>query len=255
MIFVTGDCHADFSKFSTAYFPEQKEMTKDDFVIICGDFGGVWNKNGETPTEKYWLDWLEEKSFTTLFVDGNHENFERLYKYPIKEWSGGKVHEIRPSVFHLMRGEIFTLQKKTFFAFGGAKSHDIDDGILDRADFKSNEEYMKTVKTYVKQNKLFRINHMSWWKEEEASEGEMNNGFENLRKVNNEVDFIITHCAPQSVVSLLTYNTQEKMLDYFETIKNNVNFHRWYFGHYHLDGELAVDDRFRLIYRDIEQVA
>ncbi len=30
MIFVTGDCHSEFRKLSTAAFPEQREMTKDD---------------------------------------------------------------------------------------------------------------------------------------------------------------------------------------------------------------------------------
>lgn len=74
---------------------------------------------------------MEDKSFTTVFVDGNHENFDRLYSYPVKEWNGGKVHEIRPSVLHLMRGEVFTIEDKKFFAFGGASSHDIKDGILD----------------------------------------------------------------------------------------------------------------------------
>ena len=49
-------------------------MTKEDYVIICGDFGGVWNKEVENKEEKHLLDWLEEKPFTTLFVDGNHEN-------------------------------------------------------------------------------------------------------------------------------------------------------------------------------------
>lgn len=41
MIFITGDTHGNFSRFSTKEFPEQKEMTKEDFVIICGDFGGI----------------------------------------------------------------------------------------------------------------------------------------------------------------------------------------------------------------------
>ena len=87
MIFVTGDCHANFHKFNIDSFYEQKEMTKDDYVIICGDFGGVWDYKGENTSEKYWLDWLEGKPYTTLFVDGNHENFKRLYSYPEKEWS------------------------------------------------------------------------------------------------------------------------------------------------------------------------
>ena len=43
MIWITGDCHAEFNRFSTKRFPAQKEMTKDDFVIICGDFAGIWD--------------------------------------------------------------------------------------------------------------------------------------------------------------------------------------------------------------------
>lgn len=43
MIFITGDCHGNFERFnpSTSIFPEQKEMEKEDYVIICGDFGGA----------------------------------------------------------------------------------------------------------------------------------------------------------------------------------------------------------------------
>ena len=42
MIYVTGDCHGNFRRFQSEYFPEQANMTKDDTVIITGDFGGVW---------------------------------------------------------------------------------------------------------------------------------------------------------------------------------------------------------------------
>ena len=67
MIYVTGDTHGEFKgRFNTANFPEQREMTKDDYVIICGDFGGVWDVGWESKNEKYWLDWLEERSFTLL---------------------------------------------------------------------------------------------------------------------------------------------------------------------------------------------
>ena len=76
MIYITGDTHADFKgRFSTQNFPQQKEMTKDDYLIICGDFGGVWDAGGESKTEKWWLDWFEERNYTLLFVDGNHENY------------------------------------------------------------------------------------------------------------------------------------------------------------------------------------
>ena len=130
MVYITGDTHANFSRFEEDKFPIQKEMTKNDYVIICGDFGGVWTFEEESSREKYWLDWLNERNFTTLFVDGNHENFTRLYNdYPVEEWHGGKVHKVRPTVYHLMRGEIFEIYGNTFFIFGGASSHDVQDGI------------------------------------------------------------------------------------------------------------------------------
>ena len=136
MIHATGDTHSNFIKFNTLIFPEQKEMTKKDYVIICGDYGGIWynETNKKIKEENYWLDWLEDKPFTTLFVDGNHENFDRLNALPKKEWNGGLVHEIRPSVLHLCRGEVFELDGTKIFAFGGAQSHDFSDGILDKDD-------------------------------------------------------------------------------------------------------------------------
>lgn len=127
MIYFTGDTHSDFARLSTDRFPEQKNMSKNDYVIICGDFGGLWKKSNETD---YWLKWLSDKPFTTLFVDGNHENFEMLNEYPTEEWNGGKIHKITDSLFHLMRGQIFNIDDKKIFTFGGAKSHDIRDGIL-----------------------------------------------------------------------------------------------------------------------------
>ena len=34
MIFITGDTHADVRRFNQDNFPEQSEMTKDDYVIL-----------------------------------------------------------------------------------------------------------------------------------------------------------------------------------------------------------------------------
>ena len=55
MIYITGDCHGNFERFEPYIFPEQAEMTKDDYVIICGDFGGVWelDTDGEQWREQF----------------------------------------------------------------------------------------------------------------------------------------------------------------------------------------------------------
>ena len=69
MIYITGDTHSNFDRFELENFSIQTEMTKNDYVIICGDFGGVWTFEEESSREKYWLDWLNTRNFTTLFVD------------------------------------------------------------------------------------------------------------------------------------------------------------------------------------------
>ena len=65
-IWITGDTHGDVTRLNNVHFPEQKDMTKDDVVIICGDFGLLWDYKGENEEEKFWLDWLNDKPFTTL---------------------------------------------------------------------------------------------------------------------------------------------------------------------------------------------
>lgn len=248
MIYITGDTHADVQRFSTMCFPEQKEMTKDDYVIICGDFGLVWAQT-ETKYEKYWLDWLENKPFTTLFVDGNHENFDRLNSYPVENWHGGKVHKIRPSVIHLMRGEVFDINDKTIFAFGGASSHDIRDGILDK------DDDLAKIKEWSKDRyKQFRVNHVSWWKEELPSDTEMENGRTNLAKHNYTVDFVITHSPSTSLVTLLGQGLYEQdvLTEYLENIRWKLNYKKWFFGHMH--DNKAVNTTDILLYEQIIRI-
>ncbi len=148
MVFITGDCHGEWYKFSNRVFREQSEMTREDFVIVCGDFG-IWHPDA---SEKWWLEWLSEKNFTILFADGNHENFDRLYsgEFETVDFHGGKAHKISDNIYHLMRGYVFEFDGKKFFVFGGASSHDIKDGILEPSDYKStkelNEDYKKRTK-------------------------------------------------------------------------------------------------------------
>ena len=243
MIYITGDTHSDFSRFTEENFPIQSEMTKDDYVIICGDFGGVWTSEEESSREKNALDWLDNKSFTTLFVDGNHENYTRLYNYPIEEWKGGKVHKIRDSVLHLMRGEIFDIDNKKIFAFGGARSHDIQDGIL-------NLDEEEKIYEYRKRGAYFRIRDFSWWDLELPTNQEMENGIENLEKINYKVDYIISHCCPTSIQALINSTYKRDILtDYLQQISEKCTFKRWYFGHYH--DYKQVNSQFTLLYENI----
>ncbi len=251
MIYITGDTHGSFKRFSMKNFPEQREMTKEDYVIICGDFGGIWDVGWEGKAEKYWLEWLEEKSFTLLFIDGNHENFDRLNAYPEKEWHGGKVHEIRPHVLHMVRGQVFEIDGKKIFTFGGASSHDITGGILETDDPEFRKKKRELDREYIP----YRINHLSWWEQELASDEEMEEGRNNLRANDYTVDFIITHCCSTGTQTSLdsTLYKADRVTDYLEFIKNYANYKKWFFGHYHENKN--INDKEILIYEQIIRIS
>lgn len=246
MIYVTGDCHGDIEKLDPKAFPMQNEMTKDDYVIICGDFGLIWNYENESEYEKRYLNWLNSRSFTTLFVDGNHENFTRLYDYPVEKWNGGLVHKIRDSVLHLMRGEVFSINDKKIFAFGGASSHDVQDGILDM----DEEEKIYRLR---KQGACFRIRDFSWWDLELPTDKEMQNGVNNLKNVNYKVDYVITHCCPSDIQALISrYYKTDKLTDYLLEINKKLDFQKWFFGHYHINEN--INEKFTCLYEDITPI-
>ncbi len=253
MIYITGDTHGSFGRlFSVKVFPAQRDMTKDDYVIICGDFGGIWDKDGESPGEKNWLDWFESRNFTLLFVDGNHENFDRIYSYPVKEWKGGRVHEIRPSVLHLMRGQVFDICGKKIFTFGGASSHDISGGILDRKDPDFKRKRSELNRGF----KPYRILHESWWPQELPSEEEMAEGLANLEKHDFKVDYIITHCCSTSTQTFMDPEAvilkPDRATDYLEYIKTHTDYEKWFFGHYHEDVE--IDEKETLLYNKMLRI-
>lgn len=67
------------------------------------------------------------------------------------------------------------------------------------------------------------------------SDTEMAEGRENLRKHDNSVDFIISHCAASSAVALLSQGMfkPDALTDCFEEIWQSVKYKKWFFGHYY----------------------
>ena len=249
MVFVTGDTHGDWiNRLNVNSFPEQKEMTKDDYVIICGDFG-IWDNSKR---EKYNLSWLDDKPFTTLFVSGNHENYDILDSLEMSEWHGGLVNFVRKSVIHLMRGQVFNIEDKKFFAFGGASSHDIQDGILNYED----EDWREQARDLEKNGKcMYRIKGLTWWEEELPNEEEMKNGLDNLKKENNKVDYIITHSPSTSELYLMggkgLYQS-DILTNYLEEIKANTEYKRHFFAHMHVNK--ALNDKDICLYEQIIRI-
>lgn len=239
MIYITGDCHCKYKKFNTKNFTEQKELHENDYVIVCGDFG-FWDNSKE---QQYWNKWFENKPYTTLFCDGNHENFDLLNEYKVETWNGGKVHKINSRLIHLMRGQVYELNGVKLFSFGGANSHDISDGIIE---IDANGKWKEQVKRRNNLGLMQRVNHLEWWKEEMPSQSEFEEALVNLEEHKNRVDIIISHCGPSSVIEA---HEIDKCTDYLEEIKKRVEFKKWYFGHYHMDKD--IDKKFKTVYEQI----
>ena len=68
MIYATGDLHGNSLRFQPQYFPEQAEMTKDDYMIVCGDSGCVWNgdKSDDPQLNRLRLYHLQSCSWTAI---------------------------------------------------------------------------------------------------------------------------------------------------------------------------------------------
>lgn len=245
-IYITGDCHGDYRRFNTECFPEQKEMTKSDYVIVCGDFG-FWSKE---PEQLWWRDWLEQKPFTTLWVDGNHENYDMLKECPAEEWNGGKIQRITPSIIHLMRGQVFEIDDCRIFTFGGAQSHDIQGGILEPDD----PDFKKKKRDLDKGFLPYRVNHVSWWKEELPSEEECKEGVRNIEAYGGEVDYVVSHCASTTVQAILSEGMYkpDRLTDYLMEVEEKLRFKKWFFGHYH--DNRNVDNKHVLLYEQIVRI-
>lgn len=90
----------------------------------------------------------------------------------------------------------------------------------------------------------YRVNHVSWWKQELPSEEEMQEGIENLAAHDNKVDFIVTHCCASSTQTLLgggLYKT-DILTEYHEKIRQNTSFKKWFFGHYHDNRNVNMEE-------------
>lgn len=203
MICITGDLHGDLSRFK---HPALKKLKRGDALIICGDFGFIW-KGGKK--ENHILKKLGRKKYDILFVEGIHENFDLLEKYPVEDWCGGKTRHISGNLRQLLRGYIFKIAEKSVFSFGGGQSDE-------------NQSYLEG-------------NEEDWIREIPKKE-ELARGLENLKAYDNKVDFIVTFEPPSQIAEFLSGNTDRNHINtYLDTIKDSIDYKKWFCGKQHIN--------------------
>lgn len=234
-IWITGDTHGgiDMHKLSRASLKSRGiEIAEGDYLIILGDFGfpfldsEVKQPRGEY---HYWMKWFRERKYTVLWIDGNHDNFNFWDKQPITERFGGKVqvHPEAENVLHLLRGEIYEIEGKTFFTFGGALSID----------------------------KARRQPNISWWEQEEATPEQMKHAEENLAARDFKVDYILTHTLPRTVINEFPelFYIKDKTAEFLDELLLTADYKMWLCGHMHLD-ILAKKRRLVIFYQRVARL-
>lgn len=248
-LYVCGDTHGhiDIDKLRPASFASGLSLSKSDFVLIAGDAGILWEplKNNTSLD----VDWFDAQPWTTLWIDGNHENFDtlaiqkRVKSIPgvtplsltlyLKQTPSGK------SIYHLRRGGIYDIGGKIIFVMGGGVSID----------------------------KARRRNRVSWWEEELPSYAEMKFGLDNLKDYFNDsvrpIDAIVTHTCPMSlrrnksfINSMYSQVGNYKVGNFGEDSLNNYldevwkfieskqkEPFDWFFGHFHIDSDIVYDKK------------
>lgn len=217
MIYITGDIHGDYSRFKS---PALRKLKKNDALIICGDFGFIWDGG---KAEKKLLKKIGRKRYNVLFVEGSHENYDLLEQYEVSEWCGGKTRVISGRLRQLMRGQVYEIAEKTVFAMGGGQSDDSAD----------------------------LIEGQNWWQREIPTEEELAEAAENLEKAGNSVDFIVTYEPPAKLHDFIDHKSGDvnHINTFLNSIYENAEFSKWFFGKLHLNK--LVPPKYHAVYDSI----
>lgn len=230
MLFITGDMHADPYMVQVDQMAKKRDVllksprTDPDepcYFLVAGDFGYCWR--GQEKNLEYLSSKLRQYNTILYFIDGNHEDFDLLYSYPID--ANTRMRQVCENIYHLQRGCIYTIEGKNIFTFGGADS-------VDRAR---------------------RIPGVSWWAQEVPTTREWAMGENCLESYCGKLDYVITHDAPRRILkSLVKHGVMRNLWDcsnvpdmldrFMEIVEYKFPEARWFFGHHHLDVCVRKDE-------------
>ena len=227
--FVTGDTHGRFERLSFL-----KDCQPDSTaVIILGDFGANYYLDKKEKSKK---DLLNSYKNYIYAVRGNHEErpenikghsliFDEIVQGYVwcdtKRW---------PYIRYFVDGNSYVINDKTVLVIGGAYSVDKD----------------------------YRLqNNIKWFDQEQLSPAEM--AKISKHTVGKHFDIVLSHTCPfswQPTDLFLPFIDQSKvdntMEEWLDTIKDDVSYNLWLFGHFHDDR--IVRPHVEMFYKDTQSL-
>lgn len=222
MIYLTGDLHGDMSDKRIDFF---KSLNEEDILIILGD-AGIY----------FYLHKIEEWNnlnlqCQTIALRGNHDNTFILHDMKKINFLGAKCYKLNNNTFIPKEGEIFTLNNKKFFVFGGALSID----------------------------KAWRTLGFDYWPDEQPNRADYQNAINNLKKVNWNIDYFLAHDIYRDIAKRMFYindiidSSTSTMLGEIESqIKiNGGKPYEYFFGHWHKYGQFGDEIKYTCLYNEV----
>ena len=270
-IFVCGDLHwfklyeHDAKKLNPKFWKESQSLTKDDVLIVLGDFWYLWyplilEKKLEEIEQhiELWKQLLTE-------LDKNTEEYKLVEKKIVAE----KIH-IKKAYKNIIK------QRKSLDKLAGLNytiavvpwNHENYNEIFSLPEIEKwwNKVWELKRKTgsiyFLKRWEVYQINgrtifaiwwalsmdihlrkeNIDWWKLEYLTEKEINKVLENTEKYKTKwVDYILSHTCPVSIAKELVEERNKIKLDdevakLLEKVYESwIKFKQWHFWHFHKD--------------------
>lgn len=188
-------------------------------IVQLGDFGYWGGRDGARYLDRLSAE-LAKLEVQLYFIDGNHENFDRLLAQPIDPTTG--LRPIRGQITHIPRGFRWTWHGQVWLALGGATSVD----------------------------RLWRTAGHDWWQQESLTEADVE-----AAVAVGRADVMVCHDCPAGVdipairgnsfgflqaELALAQTHRQTLARVVRVVRPKVLFH----GHYHdrYDAQLALSD-------------
>lgn len=211
-MYLLGDIHGESAALYRWVF-----LGSEPYCIQLGDFGFIFEEK-ESSSENKILDMLEtdlkDMGKTLFTILGNHECWPRYMEMETVEIFGAKCWKVRPHIYAIQKGEVITIEGKSYLCIGGANSSDVD--------------------WRIKYKHTYGIN--IWWPEEQIEVEDIDNALYNCP--NKKVDYVLTHTPPGNVIYKIfnsTYFSESELQ--LDKIYCDFDFTHWYCAHLHLHDE------------------
>ena len=227
MIYYTGDTHGAVSRIIR--FCKAQKLTERDTLVILGDVGVNYDRNGRDAQSKTALASLPA---TVFCIHGNHGcRPHHIPSYRLEDWNGGKVwrEETYPNLLFARDGDIYTLEGKNHLVLGGAYSVD---------------KYYRLMRGY------------AWWPDEQPDDDAKQRAQAALDACGWKVDTVLSHTCPykyeprEAFLPMIDQSSVDDSTErWLDAIEDRLSYERWYCGHWHINKHI---DKMHFLFEDVE---